>query len=51
MWLNKFEFMLTNAFAVIDKNVERQFHTDVMKLRILNLKIRSDFLVAMKTDI
>ena len=38
-------------FALIDKNAGRQVHTDVMKLRMLNSKIRAYFLVAMKTNI
>ena len=42
---------MTNAFAVIGKNAGRQFHTDVMKLRMLNSKIRAELLVAINTDI
>ena len=51
MWRNKFEVKLTTVFAVIDKNSGRQVHTDAMKLRMLNSKIRSEFLVATKTNI
>ena len=51
MWWDKFEINLTNTFAVIDKNSGRQVHNDIMKLRMLNSKVRADFLVAMKTNI
>ena len=51
MWWDKFEVKLTNDFAVIDKNIGRQVHTDMMKLRMINSKIRSEFLVTMKTNI
>ena len=50
MWWDKFEVKFTNAFAVIDKNSGRQVHTDVMKLRILNSKVRAGFLVVIKTN-
>ena len=51
MWWDRFEVRLTNAFAIIDKDAGRQVHTDEMKLRMLNSKVRADFLVAMKTNI
>ena len=51
MWWDKFEVKLINTFSVIDKNSVRQVHTDVMKLRMLNSKIRADFLVATNTNI
>ena len=47
----KFEVKLTNAFSVLDKNSDHHVHTDVMKLMMLNSKIRANFLVAMKTNI
>ena len=50
LWWDKFEVKLTNAFEVIDKNVDHQFHTVVKKLRILNSKIRYEFPVSMKTN-
>ena len=50
-WWDKFEVKLTNTFSVIDTNAARQFHTDVIKLRMINSKLRADFLVAMKTNI
>ena len=49
--VGKFEVNLTNAFAVIDKNADRQVHTDVMKLSMLNSKVRADLLVEIKTNI
>ena len=51
MWWEKIEVKLTNAFSVIDKNSGCQVHTDVMKLRMLNSKIRADLLVEMNTNI
>ena len=51
MWWDKFEVKSTYAFVVIDKNTGHQVHTDVMKLRMLNSKVRADFIVAMKTNI
>ena len=50
LW-EKVEVKLTNAFAVIDKNVGRQVHTDVIKLRMLNSKVIANFLIATKTNI
>ena len=38
-------------FLVIDNNTGCKIHTDVMKLRMLNSKIRADFPVVMKTNI
>ena len=49
--VGKFEVKLTNAFVVIDKNVDPQVHTDVMKLSMLNSKVRADILVEIKTNI
>ena len=51
MWWDEFEIRLTNAFAVVDKEAGRQVHTDEMKLRLLNRKIRADFLSTIKTHI
>ena len=51
MWWDEFEARLTNAFATIDKDAGRAVHTDTAKLRMLNNKIRADFLVNMKTNI
>ena len=51
MWWDKFEVKLDNAFSVIDKNAGCKVYTNVMKLRMLISKIRSDFLVAIKTNI
>ena len=43
MWWHWFEVRMTNAFA--------QVHRDEIKLRMLNSKVKADFLVAMKTNI
>ena len=51
MWWDEFEVRLTNAFVIVDKDAGRQVHTDEMKLRPLNKKIRADFLGTMKTHI
>ena len=51
MWWDRFEVKLSNNFAVIDKYAGRQVHSDVMKLRIINSKVRADFLVAMNMNI
>ena len=51
MWWDEFEVRLTNAFALVNKAVERQVHTDEMKLCMLNKKIKADFLSSMKTNI
>ena len=51
MWWDKFEVKLTNNLSGIDKTAGRQFNTDVIELRMFNSKVRSDFLVAMKTKI
>ena len=51
MWWDEFEIRLTNAFAVVDKEAGRQVHTDEMKLRLLNRKVRADFLSTIKTHI
>ena len=51
MWWDEFEIRLTNVFAIFDKGAGRQIHTEKSKLRILNKKIRADFLTTMKTTI
>ena len=51
MWWDRFEVRMTNAFAVVDKDAGQQVHRDKMKLRMLNSKVKADFLVAMKTNI
>ena len=51
MWWDEFKIRLTNAFAVVDKEAGRQVHTDEMKLRLLNRKVRADFLSTIKTHI
>ena len=51
MWWDEFEVRLINAFAIVDKNAGRRVHTDDMKLRLLNMKIKADFLSSMKTNI
>ena len=51
MWWDEFEIRLTNAFALVDKDAGRVVHTDEMKLRMLNKKIKADFLSSMKTNI
>ena len=51
MWWDEFEVRLTNAFAAIDKEANRVVHTDEMKLRLLNKKIKANFLITMKTNI
>ena len=51
MWWDEFEVRLTNAFALVDKDAGRQVHTDEMKLRMLNKKVKADFLNSMKTNI
>ena len=38
-------------FPVIDKDAGRKVHTYEMKLRLLNLKVKDNFLVAMKMNI
>ena len=51
MWWDKFEVKSTNNLAGIDKTAGRQFNTDVIELRMFNSKVRSEFLVGMKTKI
>ena len=51
MWWDEFETRLTNAFAIIDKDAGRRVYTNDAKLRMLNNKIRADFLLTMKTSI
>ena len=41
MWWDEFEIRMTNAFAIDDKDVGSQVHTDKSKLRLLNKNIRS----------
>ena len=51
MWWDKFEVKLTNNLSGIDKTAGRQFNTDMIKMRMFNSKVRSEFLVGMKTKI
>ena len=51
MWWDEFETRLTNAFATINKDAGRPVYTNKSKLRMLNNKIRADFLLTMKTSI
>ena len=51
IWWDEFEIRLTNAFAVVDKEAGRQVHMDEMKFRLLNRKVRADFLSTIKTHI
>ena len=51
MWWEEFETRLTMAFAIIDKDQGRQVYTDIVKLRMLNKKVKADFLEQVKTTI
>ena len=51
MWWDEFETRFTNALATIDKDAGRAVYTNDAKLRMLNNKIRADFLLTMKTSI
>ena len=51
MWWDQFESKLTNAFAILDKHAGRPLYPDVMRLRMLNGKIKADFLTTIKTTI
>ena len=51
MWWEEFETRLTVAFATIDKDQGRQVYTDIAKLRMLNKKIKADFLEQVKVSI
>ena len=51
MWWEEFEMRLTVAFATIDKHEGRQVHSDESKLRMLNKKIKCDFLEIVRTGI
>ena len=51
MWWDRFEVRITNVFSVIDKDLGRQAHTDEMKLRLLNSKVKYEFLVTTETKI
>ena len=51
MWWDKFEIRLTNTFAVVDKEAGRQVLTDEMKVRLLNKKVRADFLTTITMHI
>ena len=44
MWWAEFERQLNRAFMIFDKSEQRQVHSNTMKLRILNRKIKCDFL-------
>ena len=49
MWWDEFQIRLTNVFAIVGKDAGHQVHTDESKLRLLNKKIRADFLTTMNT--
>jgi hypothetical protein len=51
MWWEEFETRLTVAFATVDKAEGRVVHSDISKLRMLNKKIKADFLEPVKTSI
>ena len=51
MWWVSFEVSITNVFDVINKGARRQVHMDEMKLKLLNLKMKADYLVSMKINI
>ena len=51
MWWDELGIRMTNVFAIVDKYLGRQVHTDEFKLRLLNKNIRADFLITMKTNI
>ena len=51
MWWDEFEARLTNAFAIVDKDTQRQVYTDDSKLWLLNQKIKADFLTNTKTTV
>ena len=51
MWWEEFETKLTVAFATIDKDQGRQVYSDIAKLRMLNKKVKADFLEQVKTTI
>ena len=51
MWWDLFEVRITNLFALIYKDSVRRVHNDEMKLRMLNNKVKTDYLVTIKTNI
>ena len=51
MWWEEFETRLTVAFATLDKEEGRAVHSDVSKLRLLNRKVKADFLETVRTSI
>ena len=51
MWWDRFEVRITNMFTIIDKDAGRKVHTDEIKIRLLNLKAKANFLVATKMNI
>ena len=51
MWWEEFETRLTVAFSTIDRTEGRQVHSDIAKLRMLQRKIKADFLEGARTNI
>lgn len=51
MWWDHFEARLMNAFAILDKDAGHQLYMDIMKSRMLNNKVKADFLTTMMTNI
>ena len=51
MWWEEFETRLSLAFATLDKEAGRIVHSDVSKLRLLNRKVKADFLEPVRTSI
>ena len=51
MWWDEFEIQLNFAWNVYDKKERRQVHSEVMKLRTLQKKIKADFLTSSKATI
>ena len=50
MWWDYFEARLTNALAILDNDAGHQLYMDVMKLRMLNSKVKADFLMTVKRN-
>ena len=51
MWWEEFETRLTIAFAIIDRTEGRQVYSDISKLRMLQRKIKADFLEGARNSI
>ena len=51
MWWDEFETRITVAFATIDREEGRMVYSDIAKLRLLNRKVKADFLEAARTSI